>query len=311
MPAEGIHLTALREAMAAPVMAAPVRRRLVRRDDAARLGALVPDLAYFDRYTAEVFRYVSGLPARPSPWGAAIHDGGAIALLHSLLDIARRERDDDLAAIALGLASHCAIDRALHPLINALARAFPAGRSHDASHREVEKFQSICFHEQYLGRDTMGTPAITGYLTIQLAGRLDARLAGLLCEAWTGALGTAPTPRRLAGFARGYRSHAWLLGTPLGKRIAPPAAKEAARPRYLHGPWGSFESLLGAAIAASIPVIEAAGAVLDAIAADLDRAHRELDALLPAGTIDPQGDELDLARPVAMAKNLTRPMCGR
>src|SRR5688572_23830218 len=115
MPAEGIHLTALREAMAAPVMAAPVRRRLVRRDDAARFGALVPDLAYFDRYTAEVIRYVTGLPARPSPWGAAIHDGGAVALLHSLLGIARRERDDDLAAIALGLASHCAIDRALHP----------------------------------------------------------------------------------------------------------------------------------------------------------------------------------------------------
>ncbi|MEO7730122.1 MAG: zinc dependent phospholipase C family protein, partial [Kofleriaceae bacterium] len=231
MPAEGIHLTALREAMASPALAPSVRRRLVRRDDAGRFGALLPDLAYFDRYVAEVIRYVARVPARPSPWGAAIHDGGAVALLHSLLTIARRERDDELAAIALGLASHCAIDRALHPLINALARRHPVGRNHDASHREVEKFQSICFHEQYLGRDTMGTPAITGYLTIQLANDLDARLNRLLREAWADALGSAPRERELAGFVRGYRAHARLLGTRLGARVAPPAAKAEAQPR--------------------------------------------------------------------------------
>jgi len=301
MPAEGIHLTALREAMACPALASSVRRRLVRRDDAARFGALVPDLAYFHHYVAEVLRYVARVPARPSPWGAAIHDGGAVALLGSLLTIARRERDDDLAAISLGLASHCAIDRALHPLINALARAHPTGRNHDASHREVEKFQSICFHERYLGRDTMGTPAITGYLTIQLANRLDHRLNRLLREAWSDALGTAPGERELAGFVRGYRVHARLLGTPLGKRIAPPAAKDEARPRFLLGPWGSFEALLEAAITRSLGVLEAADAVLDATTADLDRARRALAVKLPAGTIDPQGNELDLARPVQIA----------
>jgi hypothetical protein len=300
MPAEGIHLTALREAMASPALAPSVRRRLVRRDDAARFGALVPDLAYFDRYVAEVIRYLVHAPARPSPWGAAIHDGGAVALLGSLLGIARRERDDDLAAIALGLASHCAMDRALHPLINALARAHPAG-SHDASHREVEKFQSVCFHEQYLGRDTMGTPAITGYLTIQLANGLPARLNRLLREAWSDALGSAPRERELNRFVRGYRAHAQLLGTRLGKRVAPPAAKDEARPRYLHGPWGSFEALLAAAITTSLGVLEAAGAVLDAGTSDLDSARRALAARLPAGTIDPQGHELDLARPVQLA----------
>jgi hypothetical protein len=301
MPAEGIHLTALREAMASPALTAPVRRRLVRRDDAARFGALVPDLAYFHRYVVEVIRYVARLPAQPSPRGAAIHEGGAVALLGSLLDLARRERDDDLAAIALGVASHCAIDRALHPLINALARAYPVGDSHDAAHREVEKFQSICFHERYLGRDTMGTPAITGYLTIQLADRFDARINRLLREAWAGALGSAPTERELTGFVRGYRAHARLLGTPLGKRIAPPAAKDAARPRYLHGPWGSFERLLEAAIASSVGVIEAAGAVLDAGPGDVEAARRALAVTLPAGTIDPQGDELDLDRSVQIA----------
>lgn len=301
MPAEGIHLTALREAMASPALATSVRRRLVRRDDAARFGALVPDLPYFHRYVVEVIRYVARVPAQPSPWGAAIHEGGAVALLGSLLAIARRERDDDLAAIALGLASHCAIDRALHPLINALARAHPAGRSHDASHREVEKFQSICFHEQYLGHDTMGTPEITRYLTIQLANGLDERLGRLLREAWSDALGSAPLARELNGFVRGYRAHARLLGTPLGKRVAPPAAKDEARPRYLSGPWGSFEALLAAAVTTSLGVLEAAGAVLDASSADVDGARRALFAKLPAGTIDPQGDDLDLEQPVQIA----------
>jgi hypothetical protein len=300
VPAEAIHLSAMREAMASPALAASTRRRLVRRDDAARFGAIVPDLPYFHRYAIEVIRYLTHLPAQPSPWGAAIHDGGAVALLNTLLDVARRERDADLAAIALGLASHCAIDRALHPLINALARAYPIG-SHDASHREVEKFQSICFHEQYLGRDAMGTPTITSFLTIQLAHGFDARLNRLLREAWSAALGTAPTAGELSGFVRGYRAHAWLLGTPPGKRLAPPAAKEEARPRYLHGAWGSFEASLEAAIQRSIGVIEAADAVLDATSTDVEAARRALAAKLPAGTIDPQGSDLDLARPVHLA----------
>jgi len=301
MPAEGIHLTALREATHASALDAPVRRRLVRRDDAARFGAIVPDLPYFHRYAVEVVRYVARLPAQPSPWGAAIHDGGAVALLGSLLAVARRERDDVLGAIALGVASHCAIDRALHPLINALARRYPAGKSHDASHREVEKFQSICFHEQYLGRDTMGTPGISGYLTLHLAGQLDERLLRLLGEAWAGALGRAPAAGELAGFARGYRQHARLLGTPLGKRIAPPAAKDAARPRYLRGPWGAFDALLEDAIAASVAVVNAAGAVLEAEDRDAGVATAALARLLPAGTIDPQGAALDLGRPVAIS----------
>jgi hypothetical protein len=147
----------------------------------------------------------------------------------------------------------------------------------------------------------MGTPAITSYLTIHLARRLDDRLNRLLREAWSNALGAAPTARELTGFVRGYDAHARLLGSPLGRRIAPPAAKEAAHPRYLVGPWGSFESLLDAAITSSLAILDAAGAVLDATTSDLDAAQRALDARLPPGTIDPQGTDLDLERPVRLA----------
>src|SRR5688572_11545627 len=110
MPAEGIHLTAVREATAAPDLDPTVRRRRVRHHGAARFGAVAPDLPHCHRYAVEVVRYVTGMPAQPSPWGAAIHGdgGGAVALLGSLLEVARRERDDLLGAIALGVASHCA-----------------------------------------------------------------------------------------------------------------------------------------------------------------------------------------------------------
>lgn len=299
MPAEGIHLTALREASAAPRLDSSARQRLVRREDAARLGALLVDLPYFHRFAGEVVRYLAGIPAKPSPWGPALHErGGAVLLLHELVALARRERDDDLAAIALGLASHASMDRALHPLINSLARLHREGKNHDAAHREVEKFQSICFHEVYMGKDLMGTPTITAYLTIPMASRLhEAQLSARLRQAWAAALGSAPSAKEFAGYGRGYRMHTRLLGLPLGKRIAPAAAKEQARPRYLEGAWGNFSAALEAAVEASVPVINAAAAALDAAAGDADAAMQALRAALPVGTIDPAGDDTTLTTP--------------
>jgi len=141
----------------------------------------------------------------------------------------------------------------------------------------------------------------TPHESIRLTEGLDDRLSRLLREAWAAALGAGPGARELNRFVRGYRAHARLIGTPLGKRLAPPAVKDAARPRYLHGPWGTFESLLEEAVAASLAVIEDANAVLDAGAADLDHARGALAARLPVGTIDPQGEHLDLSRPVQLA----------
>lgn len=297
MPAEGIHLTALREAGASPLLEPAARKRLARREDAARLGALLVDLPYFHRFAGEVVRYLAGIPAKPSPWGPKLHEhGGAVRLLHELVRLARRERDEELGAVALGLASHASIDRALHPLINSLARLHREGKNHDAAHREVEKFQSICFHEQYLGKDLMGTPTITAYLTIPMASRLhDASLSAKLREAWAAALGSAPSAKELAGYGRGYRMHTRLLGLPVGKRIAPAAAKERARPRYLDGAWGNFSAALEQAVQASTTVINATAAALEADDREAEVAMHALGAALPIGTIDPAGDDATLA----------------
>jgi hypothetical protein len=301
VPAEGVHLTALREAMASPRLDASARRRVLRREEGARLGALLVDLPYFDRYLGEVVRYALGIAARPSVWGARLHEGGAIGLLGAVLRIARRSGDETVGAIGLGLASHLAIDRALHPLVNALARRFPHG-DHGSSHREVEKFQSICFHEEYLGRDLMGDPGIARYLTLHHARDLsDPGFAAPIRQAFQDAFGQSPSARELARLGRGYRAHALLLGSPIGRRIAPPSAKEQGRPRYLAGGWGSFATHLDSAIQASVPVINAAAACLDATERDATAALAALDDLLPPGTIDPAGEDVDLERPFHVA----------
>ena len=298
VPAEGIHLTALREVVNQAALDAPARQRLLRHGEAARLGALLVDLPYFHRFAVEVVRYVAKLPPRPSAWGAALHSGGAISLLSEVIGVARRERGDTLGAIALGLASHLSIDRALHPLVNSLARRYPVGGNHDAAHREVEKFQSICFHEGYMGRDLMGTRAITGYLELPALAQLaEPELSARVRQAWAAALGSAPTAPELAGFGRGYRAHIRLIGWPVGKRIAPEAAKEAARPRYLHGAWGTFAGALAAAVTESARTLNAVVAMLDAGERELAAAQAALARVLPPGTIDPPGDEHTLERP--------------
>jgi hypothetical protein len=299
VPAEGIHLTALREAALLGTLATPAGRCVVRFEGAARLGAVGPDLPYFDRYLEELVRYVARRPARPSAWGARIHGGGAIDLVRVVLEHARRERSELLASLAMGLASHCCIDRSIHPLVNALARRFPEGASHDASHREVEKFQSVLFHERYFGRDHMGSPGIVRLVAVPARELMAATPAGpALAAAFARAAQDPDTKAPLRRMASGYEMHARVLGSPLGKRVAPPAEKERARPLFLEGSWGTFERVLEEAIVRSRPVLDAVWTAFDASEGDDARdADAALAALLPAGSIEGQGHDVDLERP--------------
>jgi len=305
VPAEGIHLTALRETLFLGALATPARRCALRYEAAARLGAVAPDLPYFDRYGEELVRYVARRPARASTWGARIHGGGAVVLVGVVLERARRERSDLLAALAMGLASHACIDRSIHPLVNALARRFPEGASHDASHREVEKFQSVLFHERYLGGDHMGAPGIVRLVTVPAPELLASTSAGpALVAAFARAVegegsegaDAGHVASALARMARGYRMHARVLGSPLGKRVAPPSEKERAAPLFYEGPWGTFDRVLSEAVERSVPVLEAVWAAYEARDAEAARARDLLAALLPAGTIEGQGLDLDLGR---------------
>jgi len=300
MPAEGIHLTSLAEARASFKLAPAARAALVRHQDEGRAGAIVLDLPYFDRYAVEVVRYAAKLAPRPSPFGSVVHERAAVPILLALLDEARAARSEALAAMALGVASHATIDRTLHPLINALAVRFADGLAHDAAHREVEKFQSICFHEGYFGRDRMGTPGIVSLVYVPLVELLGAsRLGPAVAKCFATAMSPAPSLDVLSGMGCGYEQHAWLIGTVIGKRVAPPRDKERARPRFMSGAWGTFEARLEGAISKSIPVIELAWALYDADDAGAAGARAALLEALPIGSIDAMGEPSLLERPAS------------
>lgn len=302
VPAEAIHLTALREASLGPALEPSAKRCLVRYERVARLGAIAPDLPYFDRYAEEVVRYLTRRPSRPSPWGASVHEGGAIELVFAALEEARRARSDVLAALAMGLASHACIDRSLHPLVNALARRVPERATHDACHREVEKLQSILFHERYFGRDLMGTSEVVRLVAVPVRELLAAGDVGPALErAYARAVGARDVAPLLQRMARGYAMHARLLGPPLGGRIAPRAEKERAAPLVSRGPWGTFERVLEDAIALSAPVLDAVWSAFTAEERDAARALEVLEARLPRGTIEGQGLEVDLDQAFVVA----------
>jgi hypothetical protein len=302
MPAEGIHLTSLREAVASERLTPGARRLVVRHEDAARMGAVLFDLPYFDRYAEEVVRYVARIAPRSSPYGGIIHERAAVPIAFAMLERARAARSDALCAIGLGLVSHAAMDRQLHPLVNALARTQMPRDTHDASHREVEKFQSICFHEEYLGRDRMGTPGIVRLVAVPLRELFAQRVVADAIE-WSFRRALDPSPSRavLRRMGRGYEQHAALLGSPIGKLVASEADKADARPKYLAGAWGAFDAILTVAISRSVDVIARAFDFYEATDADAPRARDALSALLHEGTIDPLGENVDLDVPFVAA----------
>lgn len=295
MPAECVHLTALRESVASSRLCTEARRCTTRHEDAARLGAVALDLPYFDRYLEEVARYVIGRPPRGSPWGSLVHERAAVGIAVYVLERARLDRSDRLGALGLGLVSHAAMDRQLHPLVNALARRHAGRLSHDAAHREVEKFQSICFHEMYFGEDCMGQPGIRRKIGIpvrELFASGDFR--SVLSAAYSSACGVPMTARALTTMASGYEHHVMLLGSPVGARIASEADKAEARPKFMFGAWGSFEEALHRAIDGALPALECAWAFATASDGDAEAARRALLEVLPLGSIDPPGYDFDL-----------------
>lgn len=296
MPAEGIHLTALREAVAAVGFPAKARAITTRYEGAARLGAIAHDLPYFDRYLAEVIRYATKRPARPSAFGSVVHERAAVDIAMFVLERARTLRSDRLAALGLGLVSHAAMDRQMHPLVNALARKYAEGRSHDASHREVEKHQSIGFHDAYFGRSIMGHPVVVRLVTVPIAELFaDATITDTLATAFSTACGIPMAPSLLRRMGRGYAQHGVLLGSPLGKRATNARERAEIMPRFLSGTWGTFDDILARTVEGTLPALDRAWAFYEATASDAATARGALLDVLPLGSIDPQGEEVDLA----------------
>ena len=112
MPAEGVHFSALADSGLS--------------SGAARVGAIFVDLPYFERFPLALLRYVLEWGPAASRWGDTTHHKAPIAVGRGLMEEAKKLGGEDgawLHELALGYISHAAVDRSMHPHVNALASA--------------------------------------------------------------------------------------------------------------------------------------------------------------------------------------------
>ncbi len=289
MPVEAIHLSAFSDSLASSTAASTLARPEL--FALGRLGSLAIDLPYFERFPLGVLRHFLKRPTAVSKWGEELHHGRPMLVAKSLLASARRleaEGASDSAqrvlALALGFVSHLAVDASLHPLINRLARerALRVGDDPLRQHTEVEKYQSVLFHEARNGFDFMGRPELASHISVpaQLIHE-DPALRAAFCAGIEAALGRVPGDALLIDWARGYRQYVWLVSSLAGKTLAPAAEKRAMHPQVYAGAWGTFPAAYDEAVASSRRALDCAFS----FARD-GRGESELDAALPPGAID-------------------------
>ena len=287
MPAEAVHVSALSDSIVGSAAASMLSVGGLRDD--ARLGAVMIDLPYFDRFALGVARYLLGRPVAVSRWGDAFHRRAPVALGKGLLTAARRLRArassrqdaDRVLAVALGYFSHVAVDRVLHPLVDAQARA-RAARLRDSvahQHAEVEKFHSVLLHEERLGFDFMGKAALAEHIGVDARATVELReLSFAWRDAVIGAIGAAPEHAARRRWARGYGQYVALLSSPAGKLLVPERVKAEVRPEVYDG---VFAAEFTRAVELSRRTLDAALALVDT------GDDAAFDAAVPEGSIDP------------------------
>ncbi len=295
MATEAVHITALHESVLGErtLSAGEVMSVVRRHRSLARLGAVLVDLAYFERFPTAFARYVAGVPQARSPWGDKLHEAGPTELLEALLTRVRDGRAsvsrggpgrEVVLAVALGLASHLAVDVVSHPLVNRIAkiRARALGTTESQEHQVVEKFQSAIFHERFYGRDMLGRSSFFEYLDVPAVELLqDDRFFALLSSAMREVLGSAPRREEMRAWAKGYRQYARVISSPLGRLVAPARAKEEAFDVLYKGKDFSYDSVFDEARGRSHDYVEAAYAYANG---DID--HDELLVTIPRQSID-------------------------
>jgi hypothetical protein len=290
VPAEAIHLSALEDSLERD----RALRRAIDHDDAEltqllRLGAVLVDLAYFDRFALGVARYLLGRPIATSPIGDRLHQHrpvllGKLLVRHAaVLRTVRSSRRDGQRLLALGLGhlSHVAVDSRLHPLVNQLAgvRAARLGERAARQHNEVEKFHSILFHEERLGFDFMGRSQIADYIHVEASVLHDGGALDLAYRRALALVHDLPLPQRtLRRWTRGYAQYGRLLASRFGGRVMPQAVKEAVRGEVYDR--ARFVAHYGQAVERSTRYLEAGLGLASANEDD------RFDAIVPEGSID-------------------------
>jgi hypothetical protein len=162
MPAPQLHLT-FGEFLGREALPPPMRAACAAEPRYVRLGSIFHDLPYYGNMALMAIRYGLRRPAEESYWGTKIHYDRPDLFLARFVETARTidaplSQEERLAVVA-GFCSHVALDLAMHPLVNYIARRDQRdeGGAESHHHRLAEKYQAMFFHLDTLGRDIIGS----------------------------------------------------------------------------------------------------------------------------------------------------------
>lgn len=265
MAAEAVHLSALHDAFHSGQLQPQCQAFLADKVhwEAARLGAVIVDFPYFQQFPIAALRHAFRIPQVESEWGNIIHQECPVALGRGFVNAAAflkkngdRRRARLMLAQALGYFSHLAVDTATHPFINSMARARCRNEGGDEGnhHRDIEKYQSIIFHEVRNGFDFMGHTHLRKYVEVHSA-FLTHDLP--LLSAWRSATKQAFRPRSIPArdfrqWATGYKQYGALIASPVGRTLAPEIEKKREWPRVFEGPDINYLELFDYAVTKAI-----------------------------------------------------------
>ena len=243
MPAPQLHLTfgdLVQHNLGVPLA---MRRACAAEPIYTRLGAIFHDLPYY--YAPMVFeavRYGLGAPALDEPWGYRVHSVQPDRLVASFIRAARTVptlNQSERLALVGGLLSHCAIDLAMHPLVNYCARRDVKlfGGHESTHHRLTEKYQALFLHLFRFGDDPLGTQAFAERARVAKRGtsltlRIEPAIVYLAVDAYRGAYGSAPAALQFCRWVRNFRQFGILLSAPFVAKNSLRCRTDALRERY-------------------------------------------------------------------------------
>ena len=245
MPAPQLHLTFGDMVQHNSGVPSEMRRACAAEPVYARFGSIFHDLPYY--YAPMVFdavRYGLGAPALDEPWGYRVHSMRPDRLVASYIRAARTApalSQQERLALVGGLLSHCAIDLAMHPLVNYCARRDVArfGGHESTHHRLTEKYQALFIHLWRFGDDSIGTQAFAERARISkrgtvLSSNIEPALVYLALNAYRGAYGSAPQAQQFCRWVRNFKQFGILLSTPWVAKNSQRCRTDALRERYFH-----------------------------------------------------------------------------
>lgn len=243
MPAPQLHLTFGDMVQHNAGVPTAIRRACAAEPAYARFGSIFHDLPYYYApMVLEAVRYGLGAAALDEPWGYRVHCVRPDKLVASYIRAAKTTptfSEQERLALIGGLMSHCAIDLAMHPLVNYCARRDVKlhGGHESTHHRMTEKYQALFIHLWRFGDDQIGTPAFAERTKITRRGtafssRIEPSILYFALSAYRGAYGQAPNAAQFCRWVRNFKQFGILLSTPLVVRNSMRCRTPAMRERY-------------------------------------------------------------------------------